>query len=106
MQERTLPRIDRVLAIAGRDDRTGDIILKVVNSCSEPQTMTLAWKGVSRLGPAGSVTVLTSVNPLDENSFDEPTKIAPRTTPLKVSGPSVTHSFAANSLSIIRVNTR
>ena len=106
VQERTLPRIDRVLAIAGRDDRTGDIILKVVNSCSEPQTMTLAWKGVSRLGPAGSVTVLTSVNPLDENSFDEPTKIAPRTTSLKLSGPSVTHSFAANSLSIIRVNAR
>ena len=64
-----------MLAISGRDDRTGDIIVKVVNSCGEPQTMTLQFKGAPKLGSRASVTVLTSVNPLDENTFEEPTKV-------------------------------
>ena len=105
VQERTLPRIDRVLAISGRDDRSGDIIVKVVNSATEPQTMTLEFKGISKFG-AASLTVLTSANPLDENTFEEPEKVTPKTSPLNVSGPSFPHTFAANSLSIIRVSTR
>jgi alpha-L-arabinofuranosidase len=103
VQERTLPRIDRVLAISGRDDRTGDIIVKVVNSASEPQTMTLNFKGVAKFGSRASVTVLTSANPLDENTFEEPLKVTPRTSSLSVTGPSFAHTFPPNSLSILRV---
>lgn len=106
VQERTLPRIDRVLAISGRDDKTGDIIIKVVNSAAEPQPMTLNVNGVAKFGARASVTVLTSNNPLDENTFDAPTKIVPRTTALKVTGPALAHTFPPHSLSIIRMATR
>jgi alpha-L-arabinofuranosidase len=106
VQERTLPRIDRVLAISGRDDRTGDIIVKVVSSVSDSQTMTVDLKGVAKLASQGSVTVLTSANPLDENTFEDPTKVAPKTTPLSVKGTSFVHSFPASSLTIIRLRGR
>jgi alpha-N-arabinofuranosidase len=106
VQERTLPRIDRVLAISGRDDRTGDIIVKVVNSAAEPQAMTLQFKGVSKLGPRATLIVLTSDNPLDENTFEQPMKVAPKTAALELTGPTLAHTFPPHSLSIIRVSTR
>jgi alpha-L-arabinofuranosidase len=106
VQERTLPRIDRVLAIGGRDDRSGDIIVKVVNSAPEPQAMSLQFKGIAKLGPRATLTVLTSENPLDENTFEQPMKVAPRTTTVTVNGHSLDRAFPPYSLSIIRVATR
>ncbi len=36
-----MPRIDQVLAIGGRDAKTGNMIVKVVNSAPEAALMTL-----------------------------------------------------------------
>ena len=103
IQERTLARIDRVLGISGRDEKSGDIIIKVVNSAAEPQTMNLQVNGAGTLGPRAMVTVLSSDNPLDENTFEQPTKIVPQAAPLKISGATLSHTFPAYSLSIIRI---
>jgi alpha-L-arabinofuranosidase len=103
IMERTLPRIDTVLAIAGRDERNGDIVLKAVNSAPEPAAMQIQIDGVEHLGGAAQLTVLTSANPLDENSFEEPTRIAPRSSTIAIAGPRFSHTFPANSLSIIRL---
>jgi alpha-L-arabinofuranosidase len=105
LQERTLPRIDRVLAIAGRDDKSGDLIVKVVNAVAEPQTMSLQLNGVPKFGARATATVLASDNPLDENTFEQPTKIVPRTTPIKAAA-TRSHTFPANSLTILRIATR
>ncbi|MEO5895027.1 MAG: alpha-L-arabinofuranosidase C-terminal domain-containing protein [Vicinamibacterales bacterium] len=104
-QERTLARIDRVLAISGRDDKTGDIIIKVVNSAPERQTLTMQVNGAG-VAAGGSVTVLTSDSPLDENNFEEPEKIVPKTTPLTSGGSSFAQTVPPYSLSIIRLPTR
>ena len=104
VQERTLPRIDRVLAIAGRDDRNGDVIVKVVNASPEAQPMQLQLRGFTPAGSA-SITVLTGA-PLDENTFEQPTKIIPRTSSTAITGPSVIHTFPAHSLTIVRIATR
>jgi len=104
VQERTLPRIDKVLAISGRDAKSGDIIIKVVNSAPEAAAMTVNISGAT---PAsGTATVLRSDNPLEENSFDEPTKIVPQTSPLTVRGGAVSHTFEPYSLTILRLRTR
>jgi alpha-L-arabinofuranosidase len=105
VQERTLPRVDRVLAIAGQDESNGDIVLKVVNTAPEPASIGIDIKGVPRIN-GGTVTVLGSDDPLDENTFDAPTKIAPKTTPLDVSSSTLTHRFPAYSLTIVRLTTR
>jgi alpha-L-arabinofuranosidase len=52
------------------------------------------------------VTVLTSANPLDENTFEAPEKIVPQTSPLRVSGTSFVHTFPAYSLTILRIAAR
>jgi alpha-L-arabinofuranosidase len=93
-----------VLAIAGRDDQTGEIILKVVNSAPDPAPMAIQVEG-AQIGQAAQVTVLTAANPADENTFDQPTKIAPRTEKLKVAGRTFIHTFPPHSLSIVRLMT-
>jgi alpha-L-arabinofuranosidase len=105
INEATYPRIDTVLAIAGRDDRTGDVILKVVNTSAEPASMGVRIAGAVPTG-RGSVTVLTSANPTDENSFETPSKIVPQTSTLTNAGPSFPHVFPPNSLTIMRLAAR
>ncbi len=106
LQERTLPRVDTVLAIAGRDERAGEIVLKVVNSSDTAADVKVNVAGVNTLAPQGTVTVLTSGAPTDENTFEEPRKIVPKTSAIAVPSPPFTHTFPPYSLSIIRVKTR
>ena len=102
LNEATFPRIDTVLAIAGRDDRTGEVVLKVVNTSAQASSMAIEIVG-ARPPAEGQITVLTSANPTDENSFDQPAKIAPVTTKLSGLGRTFTHVFAPYSLSVIRL---
>lgn len=91
-----------VLGIAGRDDRTGAIVLKVVNTGPQPASMSIDVTGGT--APAtGRATVLTSENPIDENSFESPCKIVPATSTLSGVGRTFTHVFPAYSLSIVRM---
>jgi alpha-L-arabinofuranosidase len=102
LNEETLPRVDTVLGIAARDDRTGEIVLKVVNTGPQPASMAIDVTGGT--APAtGQATVLTSENPTDENSFESPRKIVPATSTLSGVGRTFPHVFPAYSLSIIRL---
>jgi alpha-N-arabinofuranosidase len=67
--------------------------------------MTLTVNGVPRFS-GGTVTVLTSNDPLDENTFEEPTRVVPKTTSLTVSGRSIMQKFAPYSLTVIRLSGR
>ena len=96
------PGHERVLAIAGRDETTGDIVLKVVNSAPDPAPVWIQLHGI-RAVSAGTVTVLTSPDPNDENSFDTPEKVTPRTMPLPVAATAFAHVFSAYSLSVMRI---
>jgi alpha-L-arabinofuranosidase len=102
LNEEALPRVDTILGIAGRDDRTGEIVLKVVNTSAQPASMSIVVTGGTPPSD-GQVTVLTSESPTDENSFESPRKIAPATTTLTGAGRSFTHVFPAYSLSILRM---
>lgn len=105
VMERTLPRIDRVLAIAGRDETTGDIIIKTVNSAPDAAPMTVELKALAPGARQGTVTLLTG-KPEDENTFEGPTKIVPQVSPLAINGPTFTQVLPAHSLTVIRIKTK
>jgi alpha-L-arabinofuranosidase len=105
IKEVTLPRVDTVLAIAGKDEKTGEIVLKVVNSSPERAPMSILVNGVTKISPKAGVIVLSSADPKDENSFEMPTKIAPVTRTIEGAGANFTHEFPPYSLSIIRLKT-
>ncbi len=84
----------------------GEIILKVVNVASADQTTDVKLQGVGPMEATGSLTVLTSASPTDENSLEEPTKVAPVTRSIAVAGPTFRHTFPAHSISVLRVKTK
>ncbi len=106
IQEQTLPRVDTVLAIAGKDNNSGEIVLKVVNTGPEVAQVAVQVNGGTRLAPEGKLTLLTSTNPTDENSFEAPKRIAPVTKIIGGIGSKFTYEFVPYSLSIIRLKTR
>ena len=79
-----------------------EVILKVVNvSAAElPTTIDLAGAGAIR---GGKATVLTSGSPLDENTLDNPAKVAPVTRELAIPSAKFNHSFPGNSVTVLRV---
>jgi len=98
-------KIKGLSASASHDDKSGDIILKVVNSASGPVKTQIDLKGANNLTGSGKAIILTSASPLDENTLDEPTKVSPKTELLKFSGTTIKRSFQGNSLTVIRLST-
>lgn len=112
IKEVTLPRVDTVLAIAGKDEATGEIVVKVVNSGTEPAAMNLRINGVggaggaATLAPEGKVITLGSADYKDENTFENPTKVTPIMRTISGVGASFTHEFPPFSLSVLRLRTK
>jgi alpha-N-arabinofuranosidase len=95
----------RFYATATRDEKAGEMILKVVNAMAAPIEAGIQLDGVTKLGSKATQTVLTGAL-ADENSLTTPTKVAPVTTTFKVSSPKFSHSFPPYSLTVLRVPVR
>lgn len=90
---------------AANDERSGDIILKVVNAAAGAVKTEIKLSGAEKLTGKGKAVVLTSASPLDENTLEQPTKVSPKTENVKFSGTTITRSFPGNSLTILRLGT-
>ncbi len=51
----------------------------------------------------GEAAVLTSENPADENTLDDPTKVSPKSQTFDVTGSDFQHEFPGNSLTVLRI---
>jgi alpha-N-arabinofuranosidase len=92
-------------AVAGKMNDTGEIIVKVVNISGQSQDSTIQLNGRPASMSARAM-VLTSTNPGDENSFDNPIRVAPKDTDLgQVSSP-FHYTFAPYSITILHLRTK
>jgi len=94
-----------LFASAVTDSKSGEIIVKVVNAAATPTETEINLNGAKKLASSAAAIVLTSENPKDENTLDEPTKVAPKSTTIPVSGTKIKHAFPGNSLTVLRVKT-
>lgn len=92
-----------LFASAVTDSKSGEIIVKVVNAAATPTETEITLNGAKKLASSAAAIVLTSGDPKDENTLDEPTKVAPKNTTLPVSGAKIKHAFPGNSFTVIRV---
>jgi alpha-L-arabinofuranosidase len=106
VHDETAPETQRFFALAGRDEARGDLVFKCINAASEPQSATLNVNGATNLGTEAEATVLTSERTNDNNSMENPSKVVPVTTKLKISGAQFTHDFPANSFTLMRIKIR
>lgn len=96
---------DRLYASASLDDRSHELILKVVNVTADPRSVQIDLHGVNMYG-AAKVTTLASDDLNAENNFDQPKNIAPKYSTQEISSPSVTLQLGAYSLNVYRVPLR
>ncbi len=91
------------------DGAQGKIKVELLDSADAapgPVETSIHLSGLAdRAGPARAI-VLTSENPEDENSFEDPHKVAPRTEEFTLAGPRFTRSFPGNSFTVLRLPTR
>jgi alpha-N-arabinofuranosidase len=95
---------ESLFATASREDASGDLIVKFVNTRENPQEVRVSIKGISNV--AGAMGLTVTGDPKDMNSVQEPTKIAPRPLPLTASSGEFSVTFPAHSASVLRLKTR
>jgi alpha-L-arabinofuranosidase len=96
-------KVTALHAVAGTDKKTGEIIVKVVNASEQPVEAVLELKGASLPASDARAIVLTSGSPADENDFATPTKVSPKQETIRVSGTKIQWTFAADSVTILRI---
>lgn len=95
-----------IAAVAGRVEKTGEIVVKVVNASETPRETQIDLAGVGALQATGQAFVLTSPNENDENTLAQPTKVAPVAVSVTGVAPKFTYTFPAHSLTILRLKPR
>lgn len=95
----------KLFSIAGRDDRTGDVIVKTVNASAQPYQTTLQINGASVGGTADLFTL--SANSLEaENSLDEPMKYITQRSTLANAGQNQKLELKPFSISVLRFKSK
>ncbi len=92
----------RFYATAARDDKSGEVILKVVNATAAPVETSVNLSGVTKPGRKATVTLLIGAL-ADENSFESPRKVAPVTSTRDIAGPHFSYAFKPHSMTVLRV---
>jgi len=68
---------DKIFAISGRDEKTGDLLIKMVNAAGMPCNTTLQIAGSARIDKEALLTTLSADGENAENSFEHPAGTIP-----------------------------
>ncbi|VBB44752.1 Carbohydrate binding domain protein (fragment) [uncultured Paludibacter sp.] len=91
---------------ASEDEINKKLYLKIINPSNSDVSSSLKFNGFQTLNALnGIITELTSSSGLDENSFEQPTKIIPSTNDVNIVGTDLNYNFKANSITIFKLNT-
>jgi alpha-L-arabinofuranosidase len=90
-------------ANANLAEKTGKVVLKVVNYSPKQQKTTVKLNGAGAVVSEGTSETLSSASQEDENTVDEPQKIVPVTKTVKGLGRKFNYTFPPNSLTVLRI---
>jgi len=94
---------DSLYATASIDEKTSDLIIKVVNASGRMQKNTIALEGAKKGTRQGQLTVLKSDDLYGVNSFDQPQHIAPKESTITCKGNKIDWEAAPYSFSVLRL---
>jgi alpha-L-arabinofuranosidase len=93
-----------VFASATRDDKAGEIILKIVNAGTNAISAGMHLDGIARRQRvSGTEEVLTAESLRAENTFESPRRVVPRLTSARWDVPDFDHTFPPCSFTVLRV---
>lgn len=93
---------DSLYATACIDEKTNDLIIKIVNASAREQSNAVALEGIKKLASKGTLTILKG-NLDAMNSFGEPQNIAPKESTIALKGKNINMTAAPYSFSVLRV---
>jgi alpha-L-arabinofuranosidase len=106
IHDATAPATEHFYATAGRDEATGELVVKAINTAADPVAAKLTVQGLGNVKPDAKVIVLTSADLADNNRLDEPTRVTPTERRINTAGSEFGHEFPARSLTVLRIQTR
>ena len=80
-----------------------EVILKVVNASASEQATAVRLNGLKGVSKTATAVVLSSADAMDENSLEQPTKVAPVSVTIDNAAESFTHAFPGNSVTVLRL---
>ena len=96
----------RQYVVSGYDETTGEEVIKFVNATEKPFTARIELAGAESVGRTGKAIVLTSGDPSDENSLDNPEKVVPEERVYKGFSDRFTYTFAPWSFTGLRIKVQ
>ncbi|HEY1923030.1 MAG TPA: alpha-L-arabinofuranosidase C-terminal domain-containing protein [Tepidisphaeraceae bacterium] len=94
-----------MFAAASRDNKTGELIIKVVNAMPQPSLLNITLDSASTIQNTGSLEVMSG-NPGDMNSITDPNLIIPNRMTIHFPGIYFSHEFPPYSFSVLRLNAK
>lgn len=82
-ERKTFPSLHWVATRKGEADKPGRLQLKLASRTAVAQPVRVQLGGLKKVASTGTLTVLSSTDPSDGNTLDEPTRVAPRTQTLR-----------------------
>ena len=96
----------KLFANAVHDDKTGEVILKVVNGNDTPAAIDIKIAGATKVNAQAKAIILAGTNLRDENTMDLPDTVKPTESSVTIAGNNFTRTFEPRSLTILRVKTQ
>jgi alpha-N-arabinofuranosidase len=91
---------------ASYDQRSGEVIVKLVNTSRSARPVRIALLGASISAPSGRAIVLANGDLRAENSFEQPRRISPVETTIPLAAPEIPIELPANSVTALRIPCR
>ncbi len=93
-------------SVAGYDEKSGEVIIKVVNADEQSWRSSIKINNSGKVTADGEVIVLAASNLKDENSYQQPLKISPKSTKYDKFSEAFDYEFAPGSFTILRIKVR
>ncbi len=100
------PQVQQLYASAVRDEKAGELILKVVNPGDAAGEAQIHLDGLTSVAPEVKAVTLASASPGDVNSLDHPLAVAPVESIFKIAGLRFDHRFPKHSMTVLRIKTQ
>ena len=94
---------NKIFALAGRDEKNGDIIIKIVNATAGFSDIDFTISGLKHTVSSATLAMLSSIDGNDENSFTMPKQFIPVSKIINLPGNSFHYKFNPFSISVLRI---
>ncbi|MBS1746784.1 MAG: DUF1080 domain-containing protein [Bacteroidetes bacterium] len=97
---------DKFFAISGKDETSGDIIVKMVNAYNNEMPVQIDFKNIVSLQPNAEIVTLSAPHLTDENSFQQPTQYVPEKKSIYLNSKNPAFKIKPYSINVLRIKYR